>query len=231
MKKDSVVFYYEWLPLVASLANASKLRFYEIITNPDLRDTIIDDDPHLKGVVDFVKIKIAQNEVKYQETIEKRRLAGSNGGKQKLANASKSKQKLANVADNVNENVNVNVKESNIDTLPDWIPKDLWADFLAMRKSLGKPATKRAKVLILKKLENWQLEGQDVTKIIEQSILKSWQDVFPLKEQYGTIRQGNQQGFAGSKNQQRQSASEDKYAILERAWAKAGGVNLGNAPS
>lgn len=106
--KNSLIFYYEWLPLIASLANASKLRFYEIITNPDLRDIEINDDPHLKGIVDFIKIKIFQNEAKYNKVIESRKLAGAKGGKQKVANASKPKQKVANVADNVNVNENVN---------------------------------------------------------------------------------------------------------------------------
>lgn len=109
--KDSVIFYYEWLPLIANLPNASKLKLYEIILNPDFRDNKIIDDPHLKGVVDFIKIKISQNESKYEKVIETRRLSGAKGGKQKVANASKTKQKVANVADNVNANANENVNE------------------------------------------------------------------------------------------------------------------------
>lgn len=52
---------------------------------------------------------------KYVLTVEKRKLAGSKGGKQKLANASKSKQKLANLADSVS--VNDIVNDSNKDII------------------------------------------------------------------------------------------------------------------
>lgn len=82
---------------------------------------------------------------------------------------------------------------------------------------------------LIETLKDWCLSKGKTYKDYKAAI-RTW----AKKEQgnkNGAIRQGNQQGFAGSKNQQRQSASEDKYAILERAWAKAGGVNLGNAPS
>jgi len=104
-----MIFYYEWLPLIASLPNASRLKFYDIVMNPEKRHEKIEDDLHLKSVIDFVKIKILENEKKYEETIEARKTAGSKGGKQKVANAKgakQKKQKVANVADN--ENVNVN---------------------------------------------------------------------------------------------------------------------------
>lgn len=66
----------------------------------------------------FISAQIDRDMKKYQEVVEKRRAAGSAGGRQKasnakqevasLANASTCKQAVANLPDNVNDNDNVN---------------------------------------------------------------------------------------------------------------------------
>lgn len=54
-------------------------------------------------------------------------------------------------------------------------------EFLIMRKSLKKPATPRAIELLMTKLNQLANGDTDLKiKIIEQSIVKSWQDFFPL---------------------------------------------------
>jgi hypothetical protein len=121
--KKSLIFYYEWLPLINSLPDESRLCFYDTILNPDRRNSDIQ-DPHLKAIIAFISSKVEENEDKYQQVIEKRRAAGAEGGKQKAANASKSQQvvasgsksqqNLANLADNVNDNVNVNDKDNDL---------------------------------------------------------------------------------------------------------------------
>jgi len=63
-------------------------------------------------------------------------------------------------------------------------------DYLTMRKGIKKPATDRAITLVINKL-NKLSEGDDykALAILNQSILNSWQDVYPLKEtkKSGTI--------------------------------------------
>lgn len=69
----------------------------------------------------FISAQIDRDMKKYQEVVEKRRAAGSAGGKQKasnakqniacLANANTCKQTVANLPDNVNDNDNVNEKK------------------------------------------------------------------------------------------------------------------------
>ena len=57
-----------------------------------------------------------------------------------------------------------------------------FADYVAMRKQIKKPMTDRAVDLAIKKLN--ELSGGDsdlAIKIIEQSIMNSWQGLFPLK--------------------------------------------------
>ena len=58
-----------------------------------------------------------------------------------------------------------------------------FAEYVAMRKKLKKPMTDRAVELAIKKLDN--LSGGDndkAIKILEQSIMNSWQGLFELKE-------------------------------------------------
>lgn len=68
-------------------------------------------------------------------------------------------------------------------------------DFAEMRKKIHAPLTDRAKVLLLKKLED--LAPGDVRKqcdIVDQSTLNSWRGVFPLKKDYTSRRKGGESG-------------------------------------
>lgn len=72
--------------------------------------------------------------------------------------------------------------------------------FLEMRKKINKPATETAKKLLKEKLE--RMAGGDEAlkiKILEQSIVNSWQDVYALKNQNyesrNTSTRGNSQSL------------------------------------
>lgn len=60
--------------------------------------------------------------------------------------------------------------------------KDTICDFLKMRKSIKKPMTDRALKIMLKKLNGFSDNAETQIKILEQSIVNSWQGIFPLKE-------------------------------------------------
>ena len=66
-------------------------------------------------------------------------------------------------------------------TLPNDIDPDLWAEFIEMRQRIRKPATDRAKWLIIGKLANLEKAGHNTRHVLQQSIRNSWQDVFPLR--------------------------------------------------
>lgn len=55
-------------------------------------------------------------------------------------------------------------------------------DFEKMRKSIKKPMTDRAKQLLVTKLKN-EFPPEQWKPVLEQSIVKCWQDIYPLKEQ------------------------------------------------
>ncbi len=80
-------------------------------------------------------------------------------------------------------NKNNKKKEKDIGVLiPDWINSQNWNDYLEMRNRIKKPATERAKELILIKLEKFKQVGHDPNQILEQSILSNWQDVYEPKQ-------------------------------------------------
>ena len=67
--------------------------------------------------------------------------------------------------------------------IPDWIPKDDWNDFVAMRKQIKKPMTDRAIKIILGKLENMKTRGINISLVLQNSIANNWQDVYEPKVQ------------------------------------------------
>lgn len=68
--------------------------------------------------------------------------------------------------------------------LPDWLDKNLWADFKEMRKKLRRPMTLKAEELIVRKLDKLRAAGDDPREVLEQSIERSWQGVFPVRVDY-----------------------------------------------
>ena len=77
--------------------------------------------------------------------------------------------------------------------LPDYVNKELWKDFLEMRKKIKKVPTKKAVHLLIKVLIKFKEDGQDTDKILEQSIINNYQGLFALKEEKG----GNTHGPIG----------------------------------
>ncbi len=66
--------------------------------------------------------------------------------------------------------------------LPDWLPIDAWEGWLAMRKTLKKPATERAKQMAIKKLQDLAAEGNDPAAVLDQSTMAGWTDLYPIKK-------------------------------------------------
>ena len=61
-----------------------------------------------------------------------------------------------------------------------------WKDFKISRKKIRKPMTERAEELIIKKLNSLSNNEKEQIAILNQSIMNSWQGVFPLKEDINT---------------------------------------------
>lgn len=74
--------------------------------------------------------------------------------------------------------------------LPEWMPKDVWNSFRKMRIKIKKPMTEDAERLNIKKLERWYFEGHDPVSIIQNSVMNSWQGLFPPKEEKVSKQKG-----------------------------------------
>jgi hypothetical protein len=111
--KKSMVFYYEWLPLINSLPNEKRLKFYDQIFSKEYNSN--ENDPHLKGIVDFVLSKKLDNEKKYEKKINANRENGKLGGRPRNPeNPVGLPETQPNPNDNDNVNDNVNDKKENI---------------------------------------------------------------------------------------------------------------------
>lgn len=79
-------------------------------------------------------------------------------------------------------------KEKSIKENPRYFPDDdllekTFADFREMRKKIKKPMTDRAITLLLNKLGKLSSDTSEQVKILEQSIMNCWQDIYELKDQ------------------------------------------------
>jgi uncharacterized protein YdaU (DUF1376 family) len=62
------------------------------------------------------------------------------------------------------------------------IIRESWEGFVGMRNRIRKPLTERAVALIGKTLLKLMGEGQDINAVLDQSTVRSYQDVFPVTE-------------------------------------------------
>ncbi|HEX5183601.1 MAG TPA: hypothetical protein VFW19_10675 [Allosphingosinicella sp.] len=67
------------------------------------------------------------------------------------------------------------------DGLPDWLPRDEWAGFKAMRTRIKKPLTHRAEQMALAELERLREGGQNPAAVLKQSEFHCWKGLFPVK--------------------------------------------------
>ena len=76
--------------------------------------------------------------------------------------------------------------------LPDWLPQSEWDDFLEHRRQLKAPMSILAQKRGIRVLSDLRDKGQDILKVIEQSIVNGWKGLFPIKC-YGANNHGEPQ--------------------------------------
>lgn len=82
-----------------------------------------------------------------------------------------------------NRNEEENRNENKIVEIPNHL-KEIWPEFLKMRKLIKKPATDSAQKSLISKLQKLSPDLNIQIEIVQQSIDSSWQGFFPLKERY-----------------------------------------------
>lgn len=117
-KKKSFLLYTEQKELLDELSHEQAGILFKSIYNYVLTGEVPELDALSKIVFISIRQNLDRNDEKYNEVVEKRKIAGRKGGKKSAekralqANSSKSKQIQANQPDNDNVNVNVNVNDN-----------------------------------------------------------------------------------------------------------------------
>ncbi len=128
--------------------------------------------------------EVEENQITLEEAIgiaKHRKTSHSDNGDTQESHSDK---KIANVAVNVNDNVNVTVNVNDIKHIGDF--DFAFENWIEMRKKIRKAPTARALELAQNKLEKLAPDNKELqVQIINQSILNSWQDFFPLKSDSG----------------------------------------------
>lgn len=117
------------------------------------------------------------------------RLNGKKGGRPKTQrvstglatqNPAETQGKAPNNQKPITKNQKPKIEEVAL-RLPDWLPSDAWKAFLEMRKQKKTPNTPRALNMLLTELTRLKGMGHDPAKVLDQSTLKGWKDVYALK--------------------------------------------------
>lgn len=66
--------------------------------------------------------------------------------------------------------------------LPDWMPAELWKDWLEVRTKKKVPNTRRALEIAVGKLEALKADGYEPAKVLESAIEKGWRGIFRPSE-------------------------------------------------
>ena len=70
--------------------------------------------------------------------------------------------------------------------LPDWVPEPQWCAYVDMRKKSKKAPTDHAKQLVVVELEKLRATGENVAAVLDQSTMRGWTDVYPVKAKAAT---------------------------------------------
>jgi hypothetical protein len=88
---------------------------------------------------------------------------------------------------------------SDPEPLPEWVDVEAWEGWVESRKVKRNPLTQAARKLAIRDLEKLRGQGQDAKAVIEQSTLRGWTGLFPVKAELNghgpPARQSAHSGF------------------------------------
>ena len=209
MAKKYVKAYFDWIEQMSALSDAEKGRLFTAILEyarsgrepensgreglvfPTFKATLdreaeiaaINAENGAKGGRPVKPIETENNRTKPTKTENNRNKADETG--QKPTNNTRHKTQ-----DTMTQDIGQKTQDNNARTRDAFAAfaagdGDLLAvlkDFEKMRRSIKKPLTDTAKKLLVNKLEN-NFPPEQWKPVLEQSIVKCWQDIYPLKEQ------------------------------------------------
>ena len=137
--------------------------------------------PELPRILNMAFIPIYQalhrDLEKWRKQVEANRENGKAGGRPPKKKTQKNPK---NPSGYLNNPINPD-SVTDTDTVNDTVFNETLNNFKVMRKQLKKPLTEHGETLLLKELEKLAKTEEEKIAILNQSILNSWQGVFPLK--------------------------------------------------
>ena len=120
----------------------------------------------------------------------------------------------ANKGQQLNKDNNAN-NENNLslfpDALPDWLPVREWEAFKNFRRKIKHTLTDEAIPIALQELAKLRGEGHDPVAVLNQSILRGWRGLFPIKTE--NTPKGQQHGKHGGFAEQDYYAGTDGFDV------------------
>lgn len=211
MAKKYVKAYFDWIEQMSALSDAEKGRLFTAILEyarsgrepensgreglvfPTFKATLdreaeiaaINAENGAKGGRPVKPNETENNRTKPTKTENNRKKADETG--QKPTNNTRHKTQDTMTQDIGQKTQDNNARTRDADAFAAFAAGDgdllaVLKDFEKMRKSIKKPMTPRAKELLAAKLKN-SFPPEQWKPVLEQSIVKCWQDIYPLKEQ------------------------------------------------
>lgn len=211
MAKKYVKAYFDWIEQMSALSDAEKGRLFTAILEyarsgrepensgreglvfPTFKATLdreaeiaaINAENGAKGGRPVKPIETENNRTKPTKTENNRKKADETG--QKPTNNTRHKTQDTMTQDIGQKTQDNGARTRDADAFAAFAAGDgdlltVLKDFEKMRRSIKKPLTDTAKKLLVNKLEN-NFPPEQWKPVLEQSIVKCWQDIYPLKEQ------------------------------------------------
>jgi len=189
--KDSFIFYRSFYESAKDiLSDNDRLKLYEMIFELGLNNLeTTEQDKMVRGVFKLIEPQIKANNRRYENGKKGGAPTGNSNATKTTKKQPKNnlettkKQPNNNVNENVNENVNDNEKGviGGKTFFENKKTNELFIEFLQVRKKLKAVNSERAITMLINKLNKYDDETK--RKMIEQSIVNSWKDVYELKEE------------------------------------------------
>ena len=197
-KKKSFILHIDSLAILDEMTFEQKGILFDAIYKYQL-GVEVELDFGIKMAFATFKNQFNRDNEKYNSFVIKQKGNGKMGGRPKKPTEPNETQKTqafydkpkkayndnVSVNDNVNDSVSINVN-NNLDLLITKSELELTFDsYLEMRKQIKKPATPYAINLIKKKLvQMTQNNEYDMCELLNQSIVNSWVDIYPIKNTF-----------------------------------------------